>query len=31
MGAHVAKLETVPLLSDDVYRIEGKIWRPRRA
>jgi hypothetical protein len=28
MGAHVAKLETVPSLSDDVYRIEGKIWRP---
>jgi hypothetical protein len=28
MGAHVEKLETVPSLSDDVYRIEGKIWRP---
>jgi hypothetical protein len=27
MGAHTAKLETLPSLSDDVYRIEGKIWR----
>ena len=28
MGAHAAKLETVPSLAEDVYRIEGKIWRP---
>jgi hypothetical protein len=26
-----ASLETLPSLSDDVYRIEGKIWRPRLA
>ena len=31
MGTHAAKLDTVPSLSDDVYRIEGKIWRPCRA
>jgi hypothetical protein len=28
MGAHAAELETMPVLSDDVSRIEGKIWRP---
>ena len=28
MGAHAATLETVPSPTDDVYRIEGKIWRP---
>jgi hypothetical protein len=28
MGAHAANLEKVPSLSDDMYRIEGKIWRP---
>jgi hypothetical protein len=28
MGVHAAKLEKLPSLSDDVYRIEGKIWRP---
>jgi hypothetical protein len=28
MGAHAAKLETLPSLSDDLYRIEGKICAP---
>jgi hypothetical protein len=28
MGAHTAQFETAPSISDGVYRIEGKIWRP---